>query len=402
MTTIIEQDSVGPFFLNRDSPVKENAPHTHQYFPTIQNGLDYLLGHVEPPIWPRTISTYTTERRQVIVYNKAEALARFKQANLLDCRINAYPFYIGWKEVNRQAPDFLFTDLDLSRFKSSREMLDRGLNKTLKNIKEKFKDDRISASVLWSGNGYHIYLPVKAFILELESIFAEFEDPSRQFIQWTEQFLTDNKADPCHSNGLSFRNCMTRVPGSFNSKLAQLNDKGEIVNIAESAEVKIIQKWNGVRPSIKPLLPEFYINLADSKIKEINRHRKRLEKSKHVVNSNDSKTIIPWIEILFQTPISDYRKNTVRLILAPYLINIKKMTYNAAFSIIKNWLNQCDSITRLDFSVDQRIKDILKTVIKVGYVPISFDRLKTENKQLHRLLYEEIDHHRKMRTENLF
>jgi hypothetical protein len=32
---------------------------------------------------------------------------------------------------------------------------------------------------------------------------------------------------------------------------------------------------------------------------------------------------IPWIEKLLQTPIDDYRKNAVSLILAPYLINIK-------------------------------------------------------------------------------
>jgi hypothetical protein len=75
-------------------------------------------------------------------------------------------------------------------------------------------------------------------------------------------------------NSLSFRNCMVRVPGSFNSKLVQLNEKGEIVLIPESAEVKIMQEWNGVRPSIKPLLSEFYIYLADSKIKEIHRNRK--------------------------------------------------------------------------------------------------------------------------------
>jgi hypothetical protein len=222
----------------------------------------------------------------------------------LDCRINAYPTYIGWKEVNRQAPNFLFTDLDLSRFKSSKEAHDRALNKTLKNIKEKFKDDTISANVLWSGNGYHIYLPVKAFILELESVFAEFEAPSRQLIQWTEQFLTNYKADPCHSHALSFRNCMVRVPGSFNSKLAQRIEKGEIVNIAQSADVKIIQKWNGVRPSIKPLLSGFYIYLADAKVKKIRRQKKTkllLKKSKNFDRSNNTIRKIEWIDTLTQT-----------------------------------------------------------------------------------------------------
>jgi hypothetical protein len=262
---------MGSFFLNRGSPVKEISPHIHQYISTIQKGLNYLLDHVAPPIWPRTISTHATQGKQVLVYSKDEALAKFSYANLLNCRINAYPSYTGWKGLNRQAPNFLFIDLDLSRLKSM-EALNRVLNKTLKFIKEKLGDD-IFPTVLWTGNGYHIYLPVTAFILEHESIFAGFEEPSRRLIQWTEQFLSNNKADPCHSNSLSFRNCMLRVPGSFNSKIVQLNEKGEIVNIPESAQVKIIEKWNGVRPSIKPLLSDFYIYLANSKIKEIHRNR---------------------------------------------------------------------------------------------------------------------------------
>jgi len=81
-------------------------------------------------------------------------------------------------------------------------------------------------------------------VLEEESIFADFQTPSRKFIQFAEQFLSDNKADPCHSKGISFKNCMIRIPGSTNSK-----NGGE--------EVKIIQEWNGVRPAINWLLRDF-------------------------------------------------------------------------------------------------------------------------------------------------
>jgi len=176
-----------------------------KYFKTY---LDFILSHFEDPVWPRTISTHTTEGKQVLVYSKDQALVKFRQARLLDCRINAYPSYTEWKGLNRQAPNFLFMDLDLSRFKSV-EALNKALKNTLKSIKEKIGD--ISPTVLWTGNGYHIYLPVTAFILELESLFAEFENPSRKFIRWAEQFLTNNKADPCRRDSLSFRNCMLRV-----------------------------------------------------------------------------------------------------------------------------------------------------------------------------------------------
>jgi hypothetical protein len=56
----------------------------------VDDGLDFILSHFEEPIWPRTISTHATEGSQVLVDSIEEALARFKQAKLLDCRINAY------------------------------------------------------------------------------------------------------------------------------------------------------------------------------------------------------------------------------------------------------------------------------------------------------------------------
>jgi hypothetical protein len=56
---------------------------------TVEEGFDFILSHFEAPIWPRTI--FTPKEKQVLVYDKEEALARFKKANLLDCRINAYP-----------------------------------------------------------------------------------------------------------------------------------------------------------------------------------------------------------------------------------------------------------------------------------------------------------------------
>ena len=225
----------------------------------IEEALNCILGHIpaSEPIWPRTISTKTTEGRQILVYSKEEALARFNQADYLDCKIGGYPHYVEWKGINRQAPNFIFIDLDLGRFKS-REELDKGLAKTLENISEKFGiADKINPTTLWSGHGYHIYLPVNGFVLEQENIFAKFDQPSRRFIQFAEQYLSGKKSDLCHSFTMSFKNCMLRVPGSFNAKSE------------EPIEVKIIQRWNGLRPSIKPLLFDFYLYLQDLRLKKL-------------------------------------------------------------------------------------------------------------------------------------
>jgi hypothetical protein len=217
----------------------------------IEQGLDFILSHFEDSVWPRTISTRTTRGSQKLVFNKEEALARFKQANYLDCRISAYPSSKYTRRI-KQKPNLLFIDLD-----SQTLHLDTQLQQTLRNIKMRFENEEIEPTVLWSGKGYHIYLPIDAVVLEQESLFEDIEvyDPSRRFIQWAEQYLTNGKADPCHSKGVSFNNCMLRVPGSTNSKV--------------NKEVKIVQRWNGVRPSIKPLLYEFYIHVADAKLMEI-------------------------------------------------------------------------------------------------------------------------------------
>ncbi|MFY9797943.1 MAG: hypothetical protein WAK17_11205 [Candidatus Nitrosopolaris sp.] len=57
---------------------------------SIESWLDFILLHFEEPILPRSVATYATEGKQILVNNWEEALARFKQSNLLDCRISAY------------------------------------------------------------------------------------------------------------------------------------------------------------------------------------------------------------------------------------------------------------------------------------------------------------------------
>jgi hypothetical protein len=39
-------------------------------------------------------------------------------------------------------------------------------------------------TVLWSGNGYYIYQPIEAFILEEHDIFSDFDQPSKMFLKF--------------------------------------------------------------------------------------------------------------------------------------------------------------------------------------------------------------------------
>ena len=118
--------------------------------------------------------------------------------------------------------------------------------------------------MLWTGNGYHIYQPVSGLILEEYETFYEFtkyldKDLTSMFIQFAEEYLTDYSADRLHNP--TVKSCLLRIPGSLNSKC--------IPNKDQDAEVKIVQRWDGKRPSIQPLLRDFRRWLIQNRIVDI-------------------------------------------------------------------------------------------------------------------------------------
>jgi hypothetical protein len=306
--------------------------------------------------------------KQYIVYSKEQAFARLIQSNLLDCRINAYSDYTGFNRINWQPPNFIFIDIDRCLFRTEQEFWE-AVQEPCKNIEQTLGG---KPSVLWSGNGVHICQPVEAVVLEQESQFAQFDQPSQTSLKFAAQFLSNHKSDT--NNNPAFKSCLLRIPGSYNSK-----------NIKQNKVVKIIQTWNGFRPKINPLLYHFYIYLADKKLKEFNNMQKNQTESHHAFRGNT----IAWIEKLLETPIDDYRKNAVSLILAPYLVNIKKLSYDVALNIINSWLSKCEKLRQLDQNFNYMVRYALKNSVKNGYRPLKFDSLKLKNKALYDLLKQQ-------------
>ena len=348
----------------------------------LQEGLKFILTHFEEPLWPRTISTRTTKGSQVLVYSKEEAFARFKQANYLDCRISAYgpngdenpraiQRFTGLRKAT-PANIILLIDLDGCNFRTERA-LRLALNTTLKNIRERLGIN--TPAVLWSGNGYHVILPVDASDITLENIkqFQTVQRPSLKFLRFAEWFLSNGRSDKAHNNTVSFGNCMLRIPGSYNSKC---------LSNRKDPEVKIIQKWDGIKADIRFLLGSFHAWIVDQKIKEIelNNHRKYC-----LQNSASCSNDIQWIKDLLKTPIADHRKFTIWRILAPYLTNIKKLRYEDAFATIREWLEKCNELNKLNFYPESKIKEALKGSSR-GFLPIGCAKLKTDNEQLYNLL----------------
>ena len=165
-----------------------------------------ILNHFEEPLFPRTISTFAANNAQITVYDRQHIFEYFKAANYLDCRINAYPTHTEYKGVNRQPANFLFIDMDLKDFNSNDE-LDKAKNNTLRKIGKVLGKD-FEPTVLWTGNGYHIYQPLEGCILEGYDVFAEFADLWKKqknkdltsvFMYFAERFFTNNRNDSQHN-----------------------------------------------------------------------------------------------------------------------------------------------------------------------------------------------------------
>ncbi|MFL6371279.1 MAG: DNA primase noncatalytic subunit PriX, partial [Nitrososphaeraceae archaeon] len=172
------------------------------------------------------------------------------------------------------------------------------------------------------------------------------------------------------NNNPAFKSCLLRIPGSYNSKYIE-QDRG-------TAEVKVIQRWDGFRPRANLLYYHFYIYLADRKLKEFNMQTNKIESYRG--------NTITWIEKLLETPIDDYRKNAISLILAPYLINVRKVSYDVALNIINSWLSKCGKLRQLDQNFEYMTRYVLKYSAKNGQRPLRLETLKTKNLILYDLL----------------
>jgi hypothetical protein len=195
-------------------------------------------------------------------------------------------------------------------------------------------------------------------------------------LRFAKDNLSNNKADK--SNNPSFRACLLRIPNSFNSKCLARSES------FKNSKVKIIQEWNRERPSIKYLLSDIRRYLINQKINDLNKKRE-LEKRLHPKSNSN---IFCWIEKLLNTPISDFRKNAINLILAPYLVNIKKLSYQQSFNILTDWLQKCNSLRKLDYNPDYLVKSALTTASQKRIPSMKLLTLKDRNLELYNILHE--------------
>ena len=332
----------------------------------VKDGIEFLLSHFEgrQRLFPRKMSTFESKEKQFMVYKKEHILDACIKSNFMDCRLNAYPVL---EDGLLQAPKIIFIDLDLQ---SNLKELKGNLDKTLKIIKQKLNG--FEPTVLWSGNGYHIYIVLDVSPLELIEELRELTyKPSEHFLRFAESAFTNNQKDSRHNP--SFESCLLRIPGSVNSK--------------NHSEVKIIQRFDTSNILLinNHLLKEFRLYLADKDIK-----RKLEARQKYYsLKTNGSQISIPNVingieDKLLKTPIPDYRKITVDLILVPFFIVIKKLTVNQTFDLIKEYLIKCHELQPLLPSINEfekRIKIAIERSVENKIPPIIIENMRNNYPQ---------------------
>jgi hypothetical protein len=340
----------------------------------VNEGINFILSHFEgrQPLFPRKMSSSLSNGRQFIVYNQEQIFVECIKANFIDCRINAYPVMMD--SEHQQAPNIIFIDLDLihsdNNYQNNLEKLDKTLDKVLRNIESEL--DCCRPTILWTGNGYHIYVVVNTRPLELIVELSQIsKNPSEQFLRFSEMILSLHKNDPNHNP--SFKSCMLRVPHTLNSKCLSRNPA---IQIVQSFDSNTIPKLDA------SLLHEFRLYLADLDINE----KLKILKLRNAQNLkysdrcyNNSPREYEWIEnSLLRTPIADHRKNSLDLLLAPFLINIKKFGYNKSYSILLNWIVSCNDVMTLHPNVkyfEERVRFMIKNSNQNKIPPIKRENI---------------------------
>ncbi len=86
-----------------------------------------------------------------------------------------------------------------------------------------------------------------------------------------------------------------------------------------------------------------------------------------------------WIEnTLLKTPIADHRKYSIYLLLAPFLVSIKKCNHDESLSILKDWILSCNCVMKLHSNIrhfEQRADSAIKSSIMNKIPPIKRENM---------------------------
>jgi len=93
-----------------------------------------------------------------------------------------------------------------------------------------------------------------------------------------------------------------------------------------------------------------------------------------------------WVDKLLQKPIADGRHRTLWLIFAPYLTVVRGLSVEEAASILEAYYAKCNTLRPLPSSFNKLIKYHCEYAVRHKLLPISLNRLKEKDQQLHQIV----------------
>jgi len=237
--------------------------------------------------------------------------------------------------------------------------------------------------VYFSGHrSFHIFVDFLPLVIPFESM-AEL---ARQIGRETETLeLIDFQM--YHARKLS------RVPYSYNTKTARL-----CVPVSIEWSVDEI-----IKESSKPE------RFAGIKIQNNARIREILAsiKPEHTRTRTEPRRVrakanFEWIEQLLQQPVKDGRHRLLWHVLAPYLINVRKLSPDQAEKILQEYFEKCNAVRRLEpHSFRRLIRYYLRVAEKDGYPPWRLETIERQDPQLFAILKEGLQNHAKRNQSNI-
>ncbi len=214
----------------------------------IIDGIKFVLSHFgnQDSLFPRTIITninpQTIMEYDTSIQNTINSIFEiFKKSNYYNCKINGFNYNIENSKnndsKNKRTCLFIMINLNLKENSFNKKKLNYNLENALNKMYLKL--DKAHPTVIWNGLGYEIYQPLEVSTFESRK-YNEFRsyikdgDINNEFLRFSKKFITDTKIE--RSQLCTMASHYISVPGTFNF------ENGE--------QVKIIQKWDGKRPSI--------------------------------------------------------------------------------------------------------------------------------------------------------
>lgn len=352
------------------------------------NSIVSMFEVIGQPVFPRNIMT--AEYSGFFTVNDiAQLFDAFERAGFKDCRISAYP---PVKEDSMLTPNLLLLDLDYDHrliCDNNKEYADKILktkvNKILKKLQLIYNINNFM--VIHTGNGRHILIPflfdtpfeyVEEFSTYLPLMTSKNKKNasnivSEEFLPFAKKYLSGNQADI--GNHPNFASMFLRVPGTINLKMKY--GTLEIVRIEHewSYESDTIPSFGDLHPDT-----DVFYNFMHHLASVAGNHQTKnrfIGATNSTTRRQNTSRYYNWIEVLWNTGVSDCRKRIIWLILTPYAINVKKMSHQDAFTWIKQWTYRCNSITKFDpnYNIDERIDYYLNVAKDTGYFPPSLEKL---------------------------